>query len=54
VFAAAGRPDAAVRELGRAVALDATLDTREDVKTLRARLARAASSGAVSPQQVHK
>ena len=54
VFAAVGRPDQAARELARAVALDAKLDKREDVKTLRARLARETSEGAQSPLQVHK
>ena len=54
VFAAAGRPDAAVRELSKAVALDKNLETREDVKALRARLARETSNGASAPQQVHK
>ena len=54
VFAAAGRPDAAARELARAVALDAQLEKREDVKTLRARLARESTQGASAPRQVHK
>ena len=54
VFAAVGRPDQAARELARAVALDANLDKREDVKTLRARIARETSQGAQSPLQVHK
>ena len=54
VFAAAGRPDAAATELGRALALDKTLDSRADVKTLRAQLGRAASEGATDPQKVHK
>lgn len=43
VFAAAGRPDAAAKELARAVALDASYETRDDVKALRARIGRAAS-----------
>ncbi len=50
VFAAAGRPDAAARELSKAVALDKNLETREDVKTLRARLARDTRTGASAPQ----
>ena len=54
VFAAAGRPDAAARELARAVALDAKLDKREDVKALRARIVRETSEGAQAPLQVHK
>ena len=54
VFAAVGRPDAAARELAKAVALDAKLEKREDVKTLRARIARETSEGAQSPLQVHK
>lgn len=51
VFAAVGRPDAAATELGRALALDNTLDTREDVKKLRARLGRAATEGAERPRE---
>ena len=54
VFAAAGRPDAAAKELARAAKLDATFETREDVKTLRARIARAAKEGASAPQQSHR
>ena len=54
VFAAAGRPDAAATELSRALALDKTLDSRADVKTLRAQLARTASEGADGSQKVHK
>ena len=38
VFAAAGRPDDAAKELARAVALDATFDGRDDVKALRAKI----------------
>jgi uncharacterized protein (TIGR03790 family) len=45
VFAAAGRPDAAAKELARAVALDASYETRDDVKSLRARIGRAANNG---------
>jgi uncharacterized protein (TIGR03790 family) len=54
VFAAVGRSEAAARELARAVALDAKLDKREDVKALRARIVRETSEGAQAPQQVHK
>ena len=40
VFAAAGRPDAATQVLTRATALDPALESRPEVKELRARLAR--------------
>ena len=40
VFAAAGHPDAAAQVLTRAVALNSALETRPEVKELRARLAR--------------
>ena len=49
VFAAVGRPDAAARELARALTLDAQLETREDVKTLRARIARESTAGDTVP-----
>ena len=50
VYAAAGRPDVAIRELARALAIDKKLETREDVKTLRARLSRGASEGVPTPR----
>ena len=53
VFAAAGRPDDAAKELARALALDATYETRDEVKTLRAKIGRPANDG-VSVQQVKK
>ena len=53
-FAAAGRPDAAARELARAIAMDEQLEKRDDVKTLRARIARETTQGAEPLRQVHK